>query len=74
MSQELNNTPEICFGKNPTDIPHSPISIKSADPDALELKVFFHSFYYLFVRKLASDVLYVKCILHFSHWVILGSK
>ena len=45
MSQELNNTPEICFGKNPTDIPHSPISIKSADPDALELKVFFHSFY-----------------------------
>lgn len=45
MTQQLNNTPEICFGKNPTDIPHNPIIIKNADPDALELKVFFHSFY-----------------------------
>jgi glyoxylase-like metal-dependent hydrolase (beta-lactamase superfamily II) len=45
MTQALNNTPEICFGKNPTDIPHPPVTIKSADPDALELKVFFHSFY-----------------------------
>ena len=45
MTAERNNTPEICFGTNPTDIPHNPITITSADPDALELKVFFHSFY-----------------------------
>ncbi len=45
MTQEHANTPEICFGKNITDTLHNQITIKNADPDALELKIFFHSFY-----------------------------
>jgi glyoxylase-like metal-dependent hydrolase (beta-lactamase superfamily II) len=45
MTQHLHNSPEICFGKNMSDNTHKQITIKSADPDALELTVFFHSFY-----------------------------
>lgn len=43
MSQ--NNLPEVCFGKNVTDVAYNQITIKGDTPDALELKVFFHSFW-----------------------------
>ena len=45
MEQNQNNSPEICFGENTTDLTHNQISIKSELTDALELKVFFHSHY-----------------------------
>jgi glyoxylase-like metal-dependent hydrolase (beta-lactamase superfamily II) len=45
MEQDRTNLPEVCFGKNVTDVVYNQITIKGDTPDALELKVFFHSYY-----------------------------
>ena len=45
MTYDKKNSPEICFGKNMSEHTYNQVTIKSPDPDALELKVFFHSFY-----------------------------
>lgn len=45
MVQSQTNSPEICFGENTTDLQYNQITVKSDLTDALELKVFFHSYY-----------------------------
>jgi len=45
MAQDLRNSPEVCFGKNVTDVVCNQVTIKSEITDALELKVFFNGFY-----------------------------
>src|SRR5512138_2856907 len=45
MTYDKKNSPEICFGKTMSEPTYNQVTIKSPDPDALELKVLFHSFY-----------------------------
>lgn len=45
MVQNQTCSPEICFGENTTDLQYNQVTVKSALTDALELKVFFHSYY-----------------------------
>ena len=45
MVQNQTNSPEISFGENTTDIQYNQITVKSDLTDALEMKVFFHSYY-----------------------------
>ncbi|MDD2735426.1 MAG: MBL fold metallo-hydrolase [Desulfuromonadaceae bacterium] len=45
MIKDLKNSPEVCFGKNSTDIVYNQITLKGPTPDDLELKIFFHGFY-----------------------------
>jgi glyoxylase-like metal-dependent hydrolase (beta-lactamase superfamily II) len=41
MTQELSRA--VSFGKNPGEVAHNVITVRGGDPDALELRVFFHS-------------------------------
>ena len=45
MTQDLKNSPRICFGENTTDALYNQITVKSDLTDALEMKVFFHGYY-----------------------------
>ena len=45
MAQDPSNLPEVCFGKNVTDVVYNQVTIKGKSSDALELRVFFHGFY-----------------------------
>ena len=45
MTQKQSNSPVICFGEDPSDGIYHQVTIKGGTTDALELKVFFNSFY-----------------------------